>query len=107
MFAIGTDSFVIAGILPRISQDLNVDVGMAGQLITAYALSYAIATPIAAALTSGLARERVLLAGLVVFALGNVATAFAPDIYSALLGRAISGSAPRSLRLPRAPRPLR
>ena len=91
MFAIGTDSFVIAGILPRISQDLNVDVGMAGQLITAYALSYAIATPIAAALTSGLARERVLLAGLVVFALGNVATAFAPDIYSALLGRAISG----------------
>ena len=32
-----------------------------------------------------------MLAGLVVFVLGNVATAFAPDIYSALLGRAISG----------------
>jgi predicted MFS family arabinose efflux permease len=30
MFAIGTDSFVIAGILPRISQDLNVGAGMAG-----------------------------------------------------------------------------
>lgn len=91
MFAIGTDSFVIAGILPRISQDLNVDVGMAGQLITSYALSYAIATPIAAVFTSSLSRERVLLTGLAVFVLGNLGTAFAPDIYSALLGRAVSG----------------
>jgi DHA1 family inner membrane transport protein len=91
MFAIGTDSFVIAGILPRISQDLNVGAGMAGQLITAYALSYALITPIAAALTSSLPRQRVLLAGLLVFVLGNLVTAFAPDIVSALLGRAISG----------------
>jgi MFS transporter, DHA1 family, inner membrane transport protein len=91
MFAIGTDSFVIAGILPRIAQDLDVGAGMAGQLITAYALSYALITPIAAALTSSLARHRVLLAGLLVFVLGNLATAFAPDIVWALLGRAISG----------------
>lgn len=91
MFAIGTDSFVIAGILPRIAHDLNIGVGMAGQLITAYALSYALITPVAAALTSGLARERVLLAGLLIFVLGNLGTAFAPDITSALLGRVASG----------------
>ena len=92
MFAIGTDSFVIAGILPRIAQDFDVGVGIAGQLITAYALSYALITPVAAALTSGLARERVLLAGLLIFVLGNLGTAFAPDIYSALLGRVASGA---------------
>lgn len=91
MFAIGTDSFVIAGILPRISQDLNVDVGIAGQLITAYALSYAVVTPIAAGLTSGLPRERVLFAGLVIFVLGNLGTAFSSDIFSALMTRMVSG----------------
>ena len=91
MFAIGTDSFVIAGILPRISKDLNVDIGVAGQLITAYALSYAVATPIAAGLTSGLSRQRVLLAGLLIFVLGNLGTAFAPDIFSALMTRIASG----------------
>ncbi len=92
MFAIGTDNFVIAGILPYIAKDLNVGVGMAGQLITAYALSYALLTPVAAALTSALTRERVLLAGLLIFVLGNIGTALAPDIYSALFGRVASGA---------------
>lgn len=91
MFAIGTDSFVIAGILPRIARDLNVDVGLAGQFITAYALSYALATPVAAALTSGLPRKRVLVAGLAVFIMGNLGTAVAPDIVFALGARAASG----------------
>ena len=91
MFAIGTDSFVIAGILPRIAQDLGVGTGMAGQLITAYALSYAIATPVAAALTANMPRDRVLLAGLLIFTIGNLGTAFAPEIYSALATRAVSG----------------
>lgn len=91
MFAIGTDSFVIAGILPRIAQDLDVDIGVAGQMVTAYALSYAIVTPIAAGLTSNIARERVLLVGLLIFVLGNLGTAFAPDIFSVLLMRAASG----------------
>jgi predicted MFS family arabinose efflux permease len=91
MFAIGTDSFVIAGILPRIARDLSIDIGTAGQLITVYALSYALATPVAAALTSEMARQRVLRAGLCVFALGNLATALAPDIFFALAGRIASG----------------
>jgi len=33
MFAIGTDSFVIAGILVEIAQDLDVSIVAAGQLI--------------------------------------------------------------------------
>lgn len=39
MFAIGTDEFVIAGVLPRISADLAVSVAATGQLITAFAMT--------------------------------------------------------------------
>ncbi|MCY0960251.1 MFS transporter [Streptomyces sp. H27-H5] len=51
MFAIGTDSFVIAGILPDSADSLDVSVGTAGWLLTAYALTYAVLGPVMAALT--------------------------------------------------------
>ena len=45
MFALGTDSFVIAGVLPEISRTFHVSIGAAGQLTTAYAITYAIMAP--------------------------------------------------------------
>ncbi|MCP1247384.1 hypothetical protein NKW54_15890 [Acetobacter cerevisiae] len=41
-FAIGTDVFVISGILPEIATSLHVDLNGAGQIVTAYALTYAL-----------------------------------------------------------------
>lgn len=40
MFAMGTDNFVVAGILPSIAEALNTSVSLAGQMVTVYALSY-------------------------------------------------------------------
>jgi len=42
MFALGTDSFVIAGVLPEISRNFHVSIGAAGQLTTVYAIAYAL-----------------------------------------------------------------
>lgn len=42
MFALGTDSFVFAGILPEIAQHFDVSIGAAGQMTTVYAISYAL-----------------------------------------------------------------
>src|SRR5471030_1969428 len=53
MFAIGTDSFVVAGILPNVSKSLGVSVGVAGQMVTVYALSYALLSPVIAATATG------------------------------------------------------
>ena len=47
-FAIGTEGFVIAGLLPSIATDLSISVSAAGQLVTAYALTYAVGSPILA-----------------------------------------------------------
>src|SRR5437868_1226066 len=78
-FAIGTDAFVVAGILPDIADSLRVSVAEAGQLVTVFSLAYALLCPVMATLTGSWPRRWVLLSGLVVLALGNVATALAPS----------------------------
>jgi DHA1 family inner membrane transport protein len=91
MFAIGTDSFVVAGILPDVARGLDVTLGAAGLLITAYALAYGFMTPVMAALTVHWPRKRILLVGLAVFVLGNMLTAALPPIEFVIASRAIAG----------------
>jgi DHA1 family inner membrane transport protein len=91
MFAIGTDSFVIAPLLPRIAEDLGVGVGVAAQLVTVYALTYAISSPLVATLTSRWAPERALIVGLAIFIVSNIGAAFAPDFLTVLLARCLAG----------------
>lgn len=81
-FAIGTDDFVIAGILPELSHDLSVSEAAAGQLITVFSLTYAVAAPIAAVVTYRWPRRTVMAWGMVVFILGNLAAAAAPNYES-------------------------
>jgi predicted MFS family arabinose efflux permease len=53
-FAIGTEGFMIAAILPNIAADLVVSVALAGSLISIFALAYALSSPILTALTGRL-----------------------------------------------------
>ena len=53
MFALGADSFVVAGVLPQISHTFNVSIGAAGQMTTVYAVTYALLAPTIAALRQG------------------------------------------------------
>ncbi|HEY5817950.1 MAG TPA: hypothetical protein VIU14_06060 [Mesorhizobium sp.] len=41
-FAIGIDAFVVAGVLDHIASDMQVTPALAGQLITIFAVSYAV-----------------------------------------------------------------
>jgi predicted MFS family arabinose efflux permease len=91
MFAIGTDNFVIAGLLVEIAQDFNVSIAAAGQLITVYAFCYAVFTPVVAVATANWPRERVLLGGLIVFVLGNLIAAYSASFVQIMAGRGISG----------------
>ncbi|HEX7913726.1 MAG TPA: MFS transporter [Paraburkholderia sp.] len=91
MFAIGTDSFVVAGVLPQVSASLRVPVALAGQMVTLYALSYALLSPVIAAAAAQWPRKRLLLTGLAVFVLANVITALAPSIGLVLGSRLLAG----------------
>ena len=90
-FALGTDSFVIAGVLPEISRAFGVGIGAAGQMTTVYAITYAVLAPTIAALAGSVARKRLLLAGLSLFVVANLATAVSPNFGVALLTRAVAG----------------
>ncbi|MGO1051325.1 MFS transporter [Crossiella sp. CA198] len=87
MFAVGTDGFIIAGLLPQIATDLDVGLAAAGQLVTAFALAFAVSAPILGALTSAMTRRAALLLALAVFIAGNAATALGPDYTTVLLAR--------------------
>jgi predicted MFS family arabinose efflux permease len=91
MFALGTDSFVVAGVLPQISRSFDVPIGAAGQMTTVYAITYALLAPTIAALAAGIARKRLLLAGLGIFVVANLATAAAPTFGIALATRMLAG----------------
>ena len=79
-FAIGTEAFVIAGLLPTIAADLQISIAAAGQLVTAYALTYAVGSPILAVVLNNIDRRTVLVLALIWFIAGNllavVATGF-------------------------------
>ena len=91
MFALGTDSFVIAGVLPQMAHSFHVGIAAAGQMTTIYALTFAVLAPVIAALASCIPRKQLLLAGLVVFVLANLGTALAPTLSVALTTRALAG----------------
>lgn len=90
MFAVGTGGFVIAGLLTEISTDLQVGVSAAGQLITVFALAFAISAPILGALTSAMDRRKVLLVALTIFVVGNAATALGPTYPIVMSSRVIT-----------------
>jgi predicted MFS family arabinose efflux permease len=71
-FAIGTEAFVIAGLLPTIAADLQISVPAAGQLVTAYALTYAVGSPVLAVLLNNIDRRTVLMLALAWFIAGNL-----------------------------------
>lgn len=90
-FAIGTEAYVVAGILPAVARSFDVSIAAAGQLVTAYSFAYAVLTPVMAVLTAHWPRRRVLLAGLAVFIAGNILTATQTMFGLALFGRAVAG----------------
>ena len=88
MFALGTDAFIIAGILPLLSRELGVTKSVAGQLVTSFALTYGVGAPILAAVTGRRSRVRVLLIALGAFGLLNVGSScstFAMLLFISLL----------------------
>ncbi|MGB3481617.1 MAG: MFS transporter [Mycobacterium sp.] len=90
-FGIGTTEFVAMGLLPDLAADMNVSEPVAGHVISAYALGVVIGAPLIAALTARMSRRILLLALMVVFTLGNLATVVAPN-YETLIGaRFIAG----------------
>jgi predicted MFS family arabinose efflux permease len=80
-FAIGTEGFMIAPLLPGMATDLRVSVWAVGQLVTVFALSYAVSSPILTALTGSVDRRNLLILSMTAFALANMVAWAARDYW--------------------------
>jgi predicted MFS family arabinose efflux permease len=84
-FAIASSAFTIAGVLNMLAADLHISVSAAGQLVTVYAVAYAVGSPFLMAASSRLSRRGVVLLGLALtFAgvLGSSLALNAPMLYA-------------------------
>src|SRR5579859_4253518 len=78
MFALGTDAFIVAGVLPVIAREIGVTESLTGQLVTAFSFTYGFGAPILAMLTGRWPRNMTLLIALGAFCLFNMGSALAP-----------------------------
>lgn len=90
-FAIGTGEFAIMGLMPNVASGLGISEPQVGHVISAYALGVVIGAPLLAILGARLARRQLLLWLMGFFALGNLASALAPDYPSLMAFRFIAG----------------
>ncbi|WP_251517495.1 MULTISPECIES: MFS transporter [Staphylococcus] len=93
IFIVGMVEMMVAGIMNLMSHDLHVSEAIVGQLVTLYAITFAIAGPILVKLTNRFAPKPVLLWTLFVFIAGNVIIAVAPNFPILVIGRILSSAA--------------
>ncbi|MFF0751867.1 Cmx/CmrA family chloramphenicol efflux MFS transporter [Streptomyces sp. NPDC004267] len=80
VFAMGTSEFMLAGLVPDIASDLDVTVGTAGTLTSAFAIGMIVGAPLVAALARTWSRRSSLLGFILAFAaahaVGALTTSF-------------------------------
>ncbi|MED3963020.1 MFS transporter [Bacillales bacterium AN1005] len=88
--AVGLVELILGGILPTIADDFHISISSAGQLISIFALIYAISGPVLLVLTSKIERKKLYLASLLVFFLGNILTYISPNFTFMMIARIIT-----------------
>ncbi|MGN8115550.1 MFS transporter [Labrys sp. 22185] len=91
-FVTGTAENIVIGILPDIAGSLDVSLGLAGQLTTAFSITFALAAPAALLLTARFEHKAAFLAALAAFALCNLLAAASPG-YGALFAARVGMAA--------------
>ncbi|WP_202818464.1 MFS transporter, partial [Streptomyces luteocolor] len=77
-FVFYTDDYVIAGVLPEIARDLDVSEARAGQLVTVFSLTVALAAPVAGVALARVSRRRLFAVSFTVFVAANLAASMTP-----------------------------
>ena len=89
-FAIGTTEFSPMGLLPNIAHDLNIGIPTAGMLITGYALGVRLGAPVMTLWLGHISRRKALILLMMLFTIGNLMAAIAPNYWSLMAARLIT-----------------
>jgi predicted MFS family arabinose efflux permease len=91
LFLMGAETYLISPLLPGIARSLGVTIAAAATIVTAYAVVYALASPLLGTFSDRWPRKRSTTAGAIVFAVGNVSCAVAPDHGWLIVARGVTG----------------
>jgi predicted MFS family arabinose efflux permease len=92
-FLMLTTEFVVAGVLPEISDDLGIPLGRAGSLITVFAVGMVVGAPLMTLLTLRMSKKLTLVLALVIFVLGHVVVALGSDLTVLMVARFVTALA--------------
>lgn len=93
VFAMGTSEFMLAGLVPGVADDLDVPLGTAGLLTSAFALGMAVGAPLMAVVSRRWPVRHTLLGCLVMFAACHVVAALTPAFAPLLISRVVAAFA--------------
>ncbi|MBT2627478.1 MFS transporter [Bacillus sp. ISL-32] len=88
--AVGLVELIVGGILPQIATDLHISIVSAGQLISVFALGYAVSGPLLLAVTAKIERKRLYLIALFIFFLSNLVAYFSPNFSLLMVSRVLA-----------------
>ena len=89
-FGIGTSEFIIMGLLPDLARSFQVSIPKTGFLVSGYALSVTLGSPLVALALSHMDRKRALLILMGMFLVGNALCALAPTFLLLLCARILT-----------------
>lgn len=90
-FLIGTDTFLIAPLLPTLSEFYHIPLSISGWLVSAYALGYACFALISGPFSDGRDRRKIMFGGLLAFSLSSFLCGLSSSFAMMLVFRFLSG----------------
>lgn len=96
-FMLGCNEFIMIGIISDIAHQFGVSIAIVGYLVTIFATVYAISIPLITIFTNRFSRFKTLMVLMVIFLIGNTATALAPNYFLLVVARMLTASVAGSI----------
>lgn len=91
MFALGMDTYIVAGLLPDMGKSFNKSSAEIGQGVTVFTLFFALSAPVFSTILAKYSVKNILLLALLTFGLANLITMLSPNYSIYILSRCIAG----------------
>ncbi|MBE9605503.1 MFS transporter [Acetobacteraceae bacterium H6797] len=88
-FAIGTEGFMIAPLLPVMANEFGIGLSAVAMLVVVFTLVLAVSSPLATVLTGHLRRRDTLLLAMALFTAGNLVAAFSAGFWTLMGARVL------------------
>lgn len=90
-FAVGCNTFLLAGLLPQIAQTIGQSVAVTGQAMSIFSLAFLLSAPLFSVLFADMPVKRTMQLALSLFIVGNLITLASENTAMFIIGRAITG----------------